>query len=95
MKSTTASFYFANLGADVVRCTLAGEAHDEMRYASSLARAYKTLAHLRKEQRYEAYEEGLLLLRGLEYARQSETLSTFRTLVNTYMQPFALRMKCV
>ena len=73
-----ARFIFANLGADVVRCIKAAEKGDEVRYQDSLVRAHKTLAHLRMAKRPEAYEEGLLMLRGLEYARSDNELKSFQ-----------------
>lgn len=62
-----ARFYFANLGADVARCLRAAEDGNEKRYADSLDRAYHTLNYLRNHP--EAHEEGLLLLRGLAFAK--------------------------
>ena len=72
-----ARFYFANLGADVARCISAAQKGDMERYQDSFERAHTTLEYLRKEHRPEAYEEGLLLLRGLEYAREADKLSEF------------------
>ena len=69
----SARFYFANLCADVMRCIVAAEASDTERYRSSLARARTTLAGLHNTRRFEAYEEGLLLLRALEHAREGNT----------------------
>jgi hypothetical protein len=74
-----AKFYFANLGADVARCIKAAETGNEKRYEDSLARARATLAHLRTTGRLEAYEEGLLMLRGLEYARTNNALKSFQS----------------
>ena len=68
----SAQFYFANLGADVVRCVVAAEAGDEGRYESSLERARRTLAHLHDTRRLEAYEEGVRMIQALEYARAVE-----------------------
>ncbi len=84
-----AKFYFANLGADVARCVKAAEADDETRYQDSLVRAQKTLALLREANRPEAYEEGLLLLSGLEYAREDGTLESFRSNVNDLTASFS------
>ena len=84
-----AKFYFANLGADVARCIKAAEAGDEKRYEDSLERARKTLAHLRTANRPEAYEEGLLLLSGLEYARKDGTLASFQSNVNALSAAFS------
>lgn len=64
-----AAFYFANLGADVTRCVSATKEGNKARYEDSLARAYRTLDQLHKTARPEAYEEGLLMLRGLALAR--------------------------
>ena len=72
-----ARFYFANLGADVSRCIVAAQKGDLEQYKDSLERAHGTLEYLRKEHRPEAYEEGLLLLRGLECARVDNKLSEF------------------
>ena len=75
-------FYFANLWADVMRCVRAAEAGDDKRYDDSLARAQKTLAYLRAAGRPEAYEEGLLLLSGLFYARTDQKLAAFAKNLN-------------
>lgn len=72
-----ARFYFANLGADVARCIRAADEGNEKRYEESLDRARMTLSHLRSARRPEAYEEGLLLLRAFEYARQEDGLRAF------------------
>lgn len=72
-----ARFYFANLGADVARCISAQESGDETRYQDSLDRGYRTLAALRGAGRPEAYEEGMLLLRALEYSKRARTLPAF------------------
>jgi hypothetical protein len=78
-----ARFYFANLGADVARCISALRAGDEARYEDSLERAYGTLNHLRTAHRPEAYEEGLLMLRGLSLARTTPAkTSSFEAQVN-------------
>lgn len=82
MKERNAKFYFANLCADVMRCIIAAEALDAERYRSSLARARTTLSRIRDTRRYEAYEEGLLLIRALEHAREGNTLEVFRRQVN-------------
>gem|GEM_PF-6035752 len=83
-----ARFYFANLGADIVRCVAALDHGDEGRYRDSLARARRTLGFLRASNRPEAYEEGLLLLRGLEYARQDNTLDMFLDHTNKLITVF-------
>jgi len=82
MISVNAEFYFANLGADVARCITAAEENNIERYTSSLARAHKTLRSLRAAHRPEAYEEGLLLVRALEYARREGRLEAFRIQLN-------------
>ena len=92
MTHDRAAFYFANLGADILRCALAAESEKVKEYHSSLDRAYSTLRRIEKENRPEAYEEGLLLLRGLEYARASRTLPAFREDLNAIIEPFAARL---
>ena len=82
MTGANAAFYFANLGADIARCIAAAEDNNEPRYASSRARARKTLHVLRDAHRPEAYEEGLLLMRALEYARADGRLEAFRIQLN-------------
>ena len=77
-----ARFYFANLGVDVGRCVTALQKEDTERYEIHLAEAYKTLEFLRGTGKKEAYEEGLLLLRGLEYAREDNKLSEFSDQLN-------------
>ena len=84
-----ARFYFANLGADVARCVAALQAGNIARYEDSLARSQKTLALLREVKRPEAYEEGLLLLSGLEYARQDGNLESFQSNVNALTASFS------
>ena len=85
-----AAFYFANLGADVSRCIRAATQGNETRYEDSLARAYRTLEKLHKTARPEAYEEGLLMLRGLKFARVApEPLATFQSSLNSLIAPFS------
>ena len=88
-----AQFYFANLGADVARCISAAERGDEKRYQDSLERAYETLALVRAAHRPEAYEEGQLMLRGLEYARADNKLSEFSTNINALVASYAPRLQ--
>ncbi len=86
-----AAFYFANLGADVSRCVSAARQGDEARYDDSLARAYRTLAFLRASERPEAYEEGLLMIRGLEFARETPgMLAAFQSALDSLIGTFAL-----
>ena len=88
-----AAFYFANLGADVSRCITAAKQGNEARYDDSLARAYRTLAELRKAKRPEAYEEGLLMLRGLALARAApDTLASFQTALDPLIAVFSARL---
>ena len=87
-----AAFYFANLGADVSRCVRAAKEGNEVRYEDSLARAYRTLEELHKTSRPEAYEEGLLMLRGLALARKApETLATFQRSLDSLISVFSAR----
>lgn len=79
-----ARFYFANLGADVTRCVSAAKQGNEDRYNDSLMRAYQTLELLNKTNRPEAYEEGLLMLRGLALARETpKTLNIFQSNIDS------------
>jgi hypothetical protein len=88
-----AAFYFANLGADVSRCINAVKQGNEARYEDSLARAYRTLEDLHKTSRPEAYEEGLLMLRGLALARTTpETLSSFQSSLNSLIGTFSAHL---
>jgi hypothetical protein len=88
-----ATFYFANLGADVSRCITAARQGNETRYEDSLSRAYRTLEDLHKTGRPEAYEEGLLMLRGLEFARTApESLISFGIALNDLITPFSARL---
>jgi hypothetical protein len=85
-----AAFYFANLGADVSRCITASRQNNKERYEDSLSRAYHTLENLHKAGRPEAYEEGLLMLRGLALARTTqESLSSFQTSLDSLVSVFA------
>lgn len=87
-----AAFYFANLGADVARCASAIRHGDDARYDDSLSRAYRTLGELRKTSRPEAYEEGLLMLRGLVLARGApEMLASFQTSLDSLIGAFLTR----
>lgn len=89
----SAAFYFANLGADISRCIQAAKQGNEFRYEDSLARAYHTLGELRKSARPEAYEEGLLMLRGLSFARETpESLESFQSALDFLMGTFAGRI---
>lgn len=81
-----ARFYFANLASDVVRSARAGLAHQDARYTDSRMRAQKTLTYLRHAARPEAYEEGLLLMRGLDYARQEGRLELFSKQVDKLVE---------
>lgn len=88
-----ATFYFANLGADVSRCITASLQGDRARYEDSLLRAYRTLEDLHQTARPEAYEEGLLMLRGLALARTTpEALVSFQTSLNSLISAFAFRL---
>ena len=88
-----AAFYFANLGADVSRCITASRHGNETRYEDSLSRAYCTLEDLHKAGRPEAYEEGLLMLRGLALARATpESLASFQTSLDSLINVFASRL---
>ena len=87
-----AAFYFANLGADVSRCLQALKQGSEGRYRDSLERAYRTLGYLRTAGRPEAYEEGLLMLRGLDFARATpEMRAPFEAALNSLVGAFSLR----
>jgi hypothetical protein len=77
-----ARFYFANLASDVLRCVGAATRGEESKYRDSFIRAQKTLGFLRAAHRPEAYEEGLLLVRGLEFARAGGSLGIFSDYVN-------------
>jgi hypothetical protein len=80
-----AAFYFANLGADVTRCVSAAKRGDESRYQESLERAYCTVNYIRASHRPEAYEEALLMLRGLALARATpETLASFQSSIDSF-----------
>ena len=88
-----AAFYFANLGADVSRCITAAREGNEARYEDSLSRAYRTLEELHKTARPEAYEEGLLMLRGLALARTTpKSLASFQVSLNSIISVFSTRL---
>jgi len=92
LDTRSAAFYFANLGADVARCASAITRGDDARYDDSLSRAYRTLGELRKTSRPEAYEEGLLMLRGLVLARAApEALARFQTALDSIIGAFLTR----
>ena len=88
-----AAFYFANLGADVSRCITAAKQENEVRYKDSLSRAYRTLEELHKTARPEAYEEGLLMLRGLALARATpEALTSFQFSLDSLISVFSANL---
>lgn len=88
-----AAFYFANLGADVARCANAVRQSDDALYEDSMSRAYRTLAALRGASRPEAYEEGLLMIRGLALARATpEALASFQSSLNSVIGAFLTRL---
>ncbi len=88
-----AAFYFANLGADVSRCIHAARQGNEARYEDSLSRAYRTLEELHKAARPEAYEEGLLMLRGLALSRATpEALASFQSALDSLIGVFSTRL---
>ncbi|MDP2651784.1 MAG: hypothetical protein Q8O94_01475 [bacterium] len=88
-----AAFYFANLGADVSRCITAAKQSNESRYNDSLSRAYRTLEDLHKTARPEAYEEGLLMLRGLALARATpESLTSFQSDLDSLIGAYSGRI---
>ena len=88
-----AAFYFANLGADISRCITAAKQMNKERYDDSLMRAYGTLEQLHKTSRPEAYEEGLLMLRGLDLARATpQTLLSFQSALNSLIGTFSSRL---
>ncbi len=74
MSERTPAFYFANLGADASRCLSALQRGDEEEYQDSLDRGYRTLEYLCQAGRPEAYEEGLLMLRGVALAHEDPAL---------------------
>ena len=82
-----AAFYFANLGADISRCVSAAQVNDNESYDDSIDAAYHTLAHI--TDRPEAYEEGLLLLRALEYARRDHALPIFSKNLNALIEEYS------
>jgi hypothetical protein len=87
--SQNARFYFANLSADVARCISADENKDKVRFENSLERARNTLEFLHSTKRHEAYEEGLLLLRALIFAREEDKLIKFRNNLNELTAQYA------
>ena len=88
-----ARFYFANLGVDVARCVSAVNSGNMKRFSDSLKCAHKTLSFLRDSNRPEAYEEGLLLLRALQYARTNGKLREFNEELNKLISQYAPTFK--
>ncbi len=82
-----AAFYFANLGADISRCITAAQQHDRESFKDSIDSAYRTLAYI--TDRPEAYEEGLLMLRGLELARADNRLPQFNENLNELIAEYS------
>jgi len=88
-----APFYFANLGADVSRCIAAVRQGNESRYNDCLSCAHCTLEQLRRTNRPEAYEEGLLMLRGLDLARKTPgEINHFESALTEIIGTFAARV---
>ncbi|MEY4747111.1 MAG: hypothetical protein RLZZ416_160 [Candidatus Parcubacteria bacterium] len=85
-------FYFANLGADMMRCALAGEEKNIEEYKSSVDRAYRTISLLDAENQPGAAEEGRLLIRALDCARLSNSLPSFRKQLNDLVEPHVIRL---
>jgi len=85
-----ARFYFGNLMSDVARSARAALENNDARYEDSLSRARATLGYLRFAHRPEAYEEGLLLLCALAYARTEGRLSAFCAHLSTLARSFAV-----
>lgn len=73
----TPRLLFANLCADVARCVKAAQQGDEAHYQDSLRRGYKTAQVVHNTGDMSAFEESLLLLRGLEHARIHGGLDVF------------------
>jgi len=84
-----ARFYFANLGADVARCVSAALENNDDKFDDSLRHARRTLAFLRKANRPEAYEEGLLLVRALIHARERDTLESFNVQLHSLIAQYS------
>lgn len=84
-----ARFFFANLAVDVGRCVSALQKGDSARYETHLAEAYKTLAFLRDTKNAAAYEEGELLIRGLDYARELGTLPAFNAALDNILLEYS------
>lgn len=90
----SAAFYFANLGADVARGASAARHGDNARYDDALSRAYCTLAKLRTTSRHEAYEEGLLMIRGLALSRGTpDMLAHFQVSLDSIIGAFLTRLQ--
>jgi len=51
--------------------------------------AHRTLEYLRNAGQPEVYEEGLLLLRALEYARRDHTLPIFSKNLNALIEEYS------
>jgi len=88
----TAQFYFANLGADVIRCVSAAKQENEDLYHESYQRAEHTLSFLKEAGDQSAYKEGMLMLNGLEVSRQSDSLDAYATQVNNIIATHAAVM---
>ena len=84
----TAAFYFGNLGADIIRAARATDAA----YEANMQRVLRTLGLLRAHNRPEAYEEGLLLMRAIEYAREGQTQDVLERNVSNLIAPMVSRL---
>jgi len=85
-----AQFYFANFGADIMRCVLAVKQGDAERYENSLARAKQTLSFLHDIENKGAYKEGKLLIQALEYAREGDELDKFSNNLNKVISSMSM-----
>ncbi len=82
-----ATFYFGNLGADIIRAARATDAA----YDASMQRVARTLQLLRTCDRPEAYDEGLLMERALVLAREEGTQDVLERTVNSLITPMLSR----
>ncbi len=92
MIDPSAALQFGNLAADVMRSVSALDHGNLALYHDSLTRSYQTLAVLRKAGNRSAYEEGLLMLRGLAHAKARGTLATFRKHLNRLLASSSRRL---
>ena len=78
------TFYVLNACADIGRAIEALEKGKIEYYESSRARAFETLTHCIPISAWSAYDEGLLLIRESDLAREDGRLDEYKTALDAF-----------